>query len=152
VVLKRLAEAKAPPPELKALQEKMLKLEQLMKAAEIDEKIAGTEKDRADAFSKMAEVTSNTGLAPDVISGLFPLHYREPTFIDRLLMAASQEADMDQMRQNEPKNPMMPQPGPDGSPRTNGAPGLSQGAPQALPGEEPQLNEPGGLPIGEGVL
>lgn len=149
VILKRLAESREPPPQVKQLMERMAKLEAIKAAADIDETIAGTEKDRADAFAKAAETTFNTGIPPQAMSGMFPLHYREPTFVERLMLAANTEADLEQ--QEQPQNQMMPQAGPEGRPNAPGSPMASQGAP-ALPGAEPQLNEPGGLPVNEDVM
>jgi ankyrin repeat protein len=64
IILKRLAESKEPPPEVKQLMERMAKLEAVKAAADIDETIAGTEKDRAEALAKLADMTSKTGIPP----------------------------------------------------------------------------------------
>jgi hypothetical protein len=144
VIIKRLQESKAPPPQLIALEEKMAKLELLLKASKVDQQISGTEKTRAEALKLLAEI----GRPPNVLSGVFPIHYREPSTVDRLLLTAGAEADA--MQQEPPQNPMM-QSGPDGAQgQPNGSPMASQGQP-ALPGAEPQLDEPGGLPMGPGV-
>src|SRR5690606_5994770 len=144
VIIKRLQESKAPPPQLIALEEKMAKLELLLKASKVDQQISGTEKTRAEALKLLAEI----GLPPNALSGVFPIHYREPSTVDRLLLTAGAEADMQQ--QEPPQNPMM-QSGPDGAQgQPNGSPMASQGQP-ALPGAEPQFDEVGGLPMGPGV-
>lgn len=148
IILKRLAESKQPPPGVQELAERMAKLEAMEKAAKIDETIAGSEKDRADAFSKLAETTLNTGIPPTAMNGMFPIHYREPTFIERLMLAAQTEGELQE--QKPPQNAMMDQAGPEGRPQPPGSPMASQGSP-ALPGEEPQLDQTGGLPMGEGV-
>jgi len=143
IILKRLAESKAPPPEVLALQERIGQLEQAKLASEVDENQASAENKRADTLGKLVE----SGVDPQTMSGFFPIHYREPTFIDRLLMSAESDG---QEPPQEPENPMMSQAGPEGASQVNGSPMASQGMP-ALPGQEPQLGEDGGLPIGAGV-
>jgi hypothetical protein len=146
IILKRLSESKEPPPEVKQLMERMAKLEAVKAAADIDETIAGTEKDRADALTKLAKMTLETGVPPQALSGMFPVKYREPSFVDRLMLASRTEQELQE--QEPPQNAMTQQSGPEGRPQGSGSPMGAQGGP-ALPGEEPELDQAGGLPMGD---
>lgn len=132
-VLKMIADAKAPPPELVAMQERMAKLEAVVKATEADKNIATAEKTRADALATLV----TNGLAPQHMLN-FPLQYGAPT--EAQMMGAS----LDQQGMPQQGGPP---PGPGGAP----------GNPQALAGPpppsnpmnpgEPSLNQAGGLPV-----
>ncbi len=147
-VLKRLEEMKAPPPELAAIQEKMGMLEQMLKAAQIDTAQATAENTRATALKTMAEV----GIAPPMLSGVFPIHYREPSMLDTIKMAGRQQAQMQsQAPEGGPQGPGGPMPGPEGAQQPNALLAPPQAGQMAPPGQEPQLGQPGGLPLGPGV-
>jgi hypothetical protein len=149
IILKRLAESKQPPPGVQELAERMAKLEAMNKAADVDTKVANAEKSRAEAYSKIVEVTASTGIPPQAMNGIFPIHYREPTFMERLMLAAQKEGELQD--QQPPQNAMMPQAGPEGVSGDPGSPMALGGPQQAMPGEEPQLDQAGGLPMGPGV-
>jgi hypothetical protein len=143
-IKKLLAESKAPPPQLIELQERMAKLEATKLASEIDKNVAAVEDTRAKTLKTMVE----TMLPPQTVSGLFPLHYREPTYVDRLALQDGLEGQAG--AQEQPQNPMMGG-GPEGGEQApNALSGMSLGQP-ALPGQEPEIDEPGGLPLGPGV-
>jgi hypothetical protein len=79
---------------------------------------------------------------------IFPVSYREPTFLDQIQAAATEiDAQMGQPQGED--NPLMA--GPDGSPEAAPNALMGQQGPMALPGQEPQLNQLGGLPLGPGV-
>ncbi len=140
VVLKRLQEMKAPPPEMIQLQERMAQLEQALKAVDVDKGQAEVENKRADTIKKLVEA----GAPPHIIQTAFPIHYREPTFLDKLQMA-SMSADQ------AAQNPMAgPQPGPEGEQVPPNAL-IEPPMPDPFAGGEPQINQPGGLPLGAGV-
>lgn len=140
VILKRLQEMKAPPPELIQMQERMAQLEQALKAVDVDKKQAEVENERADTIKKLVEA----GAPPHVIQTAFPIHYREPTFLERLQMASSGEG------QPAPDAMDGAQPGPEGPPVPPNAL-MQQQMPDPFNAGEPQINEPGGLPLGAGV-
>ena len=163
-LIKKLAEFKAPPPELAELQKRMGQLEELQKAAELDKTVAETEKIHADA----AIAGAGAGIPPQMLpqlGQLFPFLHREPTFLD-------QAQDISGMPpQNALAGPPAPGMPPDGGMPPQNALGAPEGfgeapmppgaeAPQEdylamsstpwIPGEEPQLNEAGGLPFPPG--
>jgi hypothetical protein len=151
-LLKIMSEANAPSPEVAAMQQRMGRLEELLKAATIDEKIAGVENKRADTVAKlMTASTPPAQGAPDEFGNmpppaptpdmsvamqamsLFPLHYASPT--------------LEQMAESVATQPPPMQAGPDGQPPQGGPP--PQGQP---PGQPPMpqpedLTQAGALPI-----
>jgi hypothetical protein len=142
VLLKRLQEAKQPPPELIEMQKRMGALEELLKAGQADKVIADTDSVRATTLKTLAEA----GIPPQVLSQLFPIHYREPTVADTV-KAAPSPGEMSQ--QPVPQNAMMAgaDSGPEGMPMDEGMPQM----PNPMMAGEPQLNQPGGLPLGPGI-
>jgi hypothetical protein len=136
-VLKMLNDATAPPPQLLAMQERMGKLEQMLKAAQIDKTVADTEKTRAAAMGELAK----NGLQPQHM-GWLPFTYAEPTEYERMGAALDQDA------MQPPQGPPPPMPG--GVPGQAANPAALGGQPQPPnpmnPGE-PRLNQAGGLPV-----
>lgn len=143
-LFKMIDEAGAPNPEVAAMQARMAKLEEMLKAAEIDSKVAATEQARAGTIATLStaftpkqaptdEFGNATGPAPAppdlgmAFSAMqaFPLQYREPT--------------LEQMALNQP----VPLPEPEeGEQAPMNA--LMQGMP-------PPDQMPGGLPIDPGM-
>lgn len=147
MLLKRLQEAKAPPPELLDLQDKMAKLEMALNASKIDESVSKVENTRAQTMKVLGEA-GMVGVPPALMPRIFPVSYREPTFLDQIQAAATEiDAQMGQPQGED--NPLMA--GPDGSPEAAPNALMGQQGPMALPGQEPQLNQLGGLPLGPGV-
>jgi hypothetical protein len=152
-ILKRLQEFRAqsgPPPEVIQLQQDMAKMELLLKALSADKAVADTDAVRATTQKTWVEAGSNAMMQGQA----FPIHYREPGFADNLMMSGSQQEAMQPPAQ--PNNPMSA--GPDGP---SGSQGMIQGPegglganplmPDPREAQEPQLNQPGGLPLGPGV-
>jgi hypothetical protein len=137
MILKRLKEAKAPPPELVEIQGKLARLEVALNATKVDESIANVENKRAATIKTMVEA----GATPDVIRAVFPLQYSDPTTLQAIYMAGSPQR----------QNAMMPDAGPEGQrDQPGGAIGLPS-PPPAMIGEDTQIDQPGGLPLGPGV-
>lgn len=153
-VLQKLAEFKSPPPEVKSLQARMAQLEELMKAAEIDKTVADTNAVQASAAKTATEAGIPIQALPQ-LGTVFPFFHREPNFLDRAqgMVNATQPPQM-------PQNALAGTPqGQQGLPPPNA---LGQEPPGAeaspdfleasstpwIPGEEPQLNQAGGLPMG----
>ena len=153
MILKRLKEAKAPPPEMVQLQERMAQLEQAAKAAEVDETIAKTEETRADVVKTRADALktmAEAGIPPMMAAQEFPGEQDDTSFVNRLQTAAA-EIDRLQQQQQGPQGPQGAQPGPDGA--TGQMP--PQRPPEAFEGgvpQEPQFNQEGGLPVGQDVM
>lgn len=148
VVLKRLQELKEPPAELVAMQDKLAKIELALKASQVDESVAKVESTRAGVIKTLVE----SGAPRQVISSAFPIHYREPTFLDRIQAAARGIAAQEQ--QGPPQNAMMAGAGPEGQMPPGGQPNALAAPPRVtdpMMEGEPQLNQPGGLPLGPGV-
>lgn len=145
-LFKMIDEAGAPNPQVAEMQARMAKLEEAMKAAEIDAKVAATEQSRASTLSTLAtaftpkqaptdEFGNPTGpppAQPDLGMALaamqaFPLQYGQPT--------------LEQMAINQP----LPQPEPDADEQQQ------QQAPQPMnalmQGMPPPDQMPGGLPV-----
>ncbi len=179
VLLKRLQEAKSPPPELMEMQKRMGALEELLKAAQVDKQVADTDAQRATTMKTLAEisapkpapaaggsakpapggkpVSTPAPVAPQRDSGviandllltsrlmseLYPIYYREPSVFDTVKMSPGPGEQM-----APPPNAMMPDSGPEGMPMDGGAPQM----PNPMMAQEPQLDAPGGLPLGPGV-
>jgi hypothetical protein len=154
-LLKKLAEFKAPPPELQDLQKRMAQLEELTAAADLDKKRADTEKTRADTIGALV----GAGVLPQAMEA-FPFYYREPTFLDQ----AQGMSSTPPMPQNALGGPPAGGAGPDGGmppPNALAGPGQPPGAEEPtdflamsstpwLPGDEPHLNQEGGLPMPNG--
>lgn len=137
-VLKMLTDARAPPPELVAMQKRMGDLEAMLKASEVDKNVATSEKTRADVITALL----GSGLPVEVIQAAlqaFPLspYYGQPTEVQ--LMGSA--LNMDPPMQGAPQQGRPPGSG--------GPPGaVSGGNPRpAVPGQEPKLNQAGGLPF-----
>lgn len=133
-LMKMIDEASAPPPEVTELNKRMAKLEEMLKAAEIDKAIAEVENKRADTMSKLGnalqpqqqQVHKETGMPmgpppvdpmQTVMTGLnalqmFPLTYGQPT-IEQMSEQApppGQQPPPDMMQQGMQGGPMPPQP------------------------------------------
>lgn len=158
-VLKKLAEFKAPPPDVSEMQKRMAQLEEAMAAAKVDSQQADTEKKRADTAKVMVE----TMMPPEAFPQIFPLQYGRPSFLDQAVgMMGGQQPPMPPpgMEQNAlagppgaPPPPDAMQPNammPEGMPQGPEEDYLAQMAPYPDPREytEPQLGERGGLPMG----
>jgi hypothetical protein len=145
VMLKRLQEAKAPPPEMVELQQKMANLEMALQASKVDESVANVENKRATTMKVLGEAGMN-GVPPQLMPAIFPISYREPTMLERM-QAAAQGINQMMAQQGGEEGPM---PGPEGSmPSMSGF--AQQPPPNPMLGGEPQINQPGGLPLGPGV-
>jgi hypothetical protein len=145
VMLKRLQEAKAPPPEMVELQQKMANLEMALQASKVDESVASVENKRATTMKVLGEAGMN-GVPPQLMPAIFPISYREPTMLERM-QAAAQGINQMMAQQGGEGGPM---PGPEGSmPSMSGF--AQQPPPNPMLGGEPQINQPGGLPLGPGV-
>lgn len=155
-LLKILDQATAPPPEVVEMQQRMARLEELLKAAQVDQAISTTEKTRADTIStlmtaftppqpqtnELGQVTSAPAEGPNMTAAIgmmqaFPLRYSQPTLEQQGEMI---EGGMGHNEQAEPQENMM-QPG--AQPMPPGAP---------LPGQVPppaaeQISTSGGLPV-----
>lgn len=155
-ILKKLADFKAPPPELQDLQKRMAQLEEMTAAADLDKKRADTEKVRAETGKTMVEA----GLPPEAISQVFPIYYREPTFLDQAQGIQSPPPMPQNALGGPPAGGMGPE-GPLPPPNALAGPGQPPGAEEPtdflamsstpwIPGQEPMLNQEGGLPMGAG--
>jgi hypothetical protein len=147
IVLKRLQEAREPPAELIAMQDRMAKLEAALQAAKIDESIANVENKRATTIKTMVE----SGADPRIITQLFPIRYREPTTLDRLQSATASSQNTLLQGETEDNGQMS---GPEGAMPSGGQQNALMGPqqPPALPGQEAEIGAPGGLPLGPGVM
>ncbi len=134
-VLKMISDAKAPPPELQAMAERMAKLEAMLKAAQVDKTRADAEKTRTDALTQLIEA----GVLPEDL-GAFPLTYREPTEVER--MGAALDASV----APPPGAPQPPSPPQGGGANPAALAGMPRPPNPMGPGE-PRLNQAGGLPM-----
>jgi hypothetical protein len=129
-LLKLIDDAQAPPPEVAELNKRMAKLEEMLKAATIDEKIASVESKRADTLAKlMAAATPqqqqtdefgypsgpppaqpNLAMAFQAMQA-FPLNYGQPT-VEQMAMQSGQQQPQpqDQMQGGPQQGPMPGQP------------------------------------------
>lgn len=123
-LLKMIDKATAPAPEMMEMQQRMAKLEELLKAAMVDEKVAAVEAKRAETLSKLMtaftpqqqQVDDLTGMpkgpapsAPDMslafeMMQAFPLQYSIPTLEQTAmnLPAPGQHMEPDQDQQGGP--------------------------------------------------
>lgn len=167
VLLQKLQQFKAPPPELQELQKRMSLLEELQKSADLDKTLAETEQTRTDTLASGVAAGVPPQMLPHV-GELFPFFHREPTFLDQAQHISG--APPQGMPQNALAGPPGAPPGPGGQPpppNALGAPGaagppmppgaeapqqdfLEQSSTPWLPGEEPHLNQVGGLPMPQG--
>lgn len=149
-LLKLLDSVNAPPPEVMQMQQRMGQLEEMLKAAMIDEKIAAVENRRADTVAKLltastpaAPITDPYGMqiqapAPDLgvamqAMAMFPLHYGGPTLEQTAEHVSSQ-----------------PPPGPPGQPPPGqGEPAGQQGGPPDMQQPPPMPQAPGGPVAGQ---
>jgi hypothetical protein len=83
MILKRLQEAKAPPPELVAMQAQMAKLEAALNAIKVDQGVADVAVKNAQTLKTLGEAAA-LGVEPNAIHALFPLQYRQPTNLESL--------------------------------------------------------------------
>ncbi len=160
-ILKKLAEHKAPPPDVQELQKRMAQLEELTKAAELDKTRAEVESTRATTGKTMVDA----GLLPQSMEA-FPFFYREPTYLDQAQQMVGGPPPGPPPGQNALAGPPG-QGGPPPPPNALGAPGgpggpmppgaeapqqdfLEQSSTPWIPGEEPHLNQAGGLPMPQG--
>lgn len=81
-LLKHFEEVNAPPPEVIEMQQRMAKLEEMLAAIQVDEKIAGIEKTRADTVKTLTEA-----MAPPQVMQAFPFQYGQPGVMDTLMMS-----------------------------------------------------------------
>lgn len=187
---KRLSEARQPPPELIAMQQRMGALEEMLKAAQVDKTVADANAQNANVMKLLADIaapkpasapggaakpgvkpangkasakpaalqapaapprdvgdiSSDLVITSQLMQELFPMHYREPTFVEMQMHAGAPGGGPQQPQPNA----MMggEQPGPEGGPIDD-----AQGGPMPNPmiAQEPQLGGPGGLPLGPGV-
>ena len=163
VILQKLAEHKSPPPEIQELQKRMSSLEEMKAAADLDKSRADTESTRAGTIKTLVDA----GALPQAMEA-FPFYYREPTFLDQAQHIAGGPP---QMPPGMPPNALGGPPGQGGPPpppNALGAPGQMPGpmppgadAPQEgdvlaqsstpwIPGEDPHINQAGGLPLPPG--
>lgn len=154
-LLKMLADAKAPPPQVIDMQKRMGVLEQMLKATQVDKVQSETEFNRARAYAAMVGI----GAQPAQIGQSFPMHYAQPTQ-QELIAQANGIGQPPQPPQGGPMPfpqgnigappqlgpPPGPPPGPMGAPPLGGMVGAPPPMPTQFP-PEPQLNQPGGLPI-----
>ncbi len=162
VILQKLQQFKAPPPDVVELQKRMSQLEELTKAAELDRARADTESTRATTAKTMVDA----GLLPQSLEA-FPFYYREPTYLDQAQsMVGAPPPGMNALGgpPGAPPGPGGPPPPPNGlgglGPADQGPMPPGAEAPQSdflaesstpwIPGEEPQLNQAGGLPLPPG--
>jgi len=125
-ILRKMAEFKAPPPELAALQKRMAELEELLAAVKVDQAQADVEAKRAGTAKTLAEI----GLPPEAMGQAFPFYYREPTTLDaaRGMMSGvggPQGSGMPPNALAGPAGKQMGPPGMDGAPPPNGLAGPS---------------------------
>lgn len=147
MLLRKMAEAKAPPPQLIALQEKMAKLEEWVKASEIDKNNAQTDKLRAETMAALAPIGANTA----TMAMEFPVHYREPSFIDQNRMANAASAQMNQMQQGQGEGGQGQGPSPSAQPQNTQEFGQPMPQNPMMSQEPPRPGQPGALPLGPGV-
>lgn len=83
MLLKRLQEARTPPPEVTALQTQMARLEAALSAVKLDEGNANVAAKNAQALKTLGEAAA-LGVDPNAIHALFPLQYRQPTNLESL--------------------------------------------------------------------
>lgn len=158
-LLKILAEATAPPPEMVEMQSRMARLEELLKAAQVDQAVSGTEKTRADTIATLmtaftppapqtnefGQVTSAPAQGPNMSAAIgmmqaFPLRYSQPTLEQQGEMMEGGMGHGEPPEAGDPTEQNMMQPGMQQMP---------PGAPQ--PGQVPQpspeqISPAGGLP------
>jgi hypothetical protein len=135
-LLKMIDEATAPNPAVVEMEQRMAKLEEMLKAVSIDEKIAAVENKRADTLSKLMTASTppqqqtdefgnptgpppaqpNVGAAFEAMQA-FPLAYGAPT-VGEMAMAAGEQPPPQEMQpgmmpnqmQGQPPAPMPPDP------------------------------------------
>lgn len=158
-LLKMLETATAPSPEIAAMQQRMAKMEEMLKAAEIDKATAEVENKRADTLSKLVTVstppqqeTDEFGNAiggppqqPDLMGAMgamqmFPLMYGGPT----LEQQAEQMANQPPMPPGGPQGGPMPPQGGQMDPMQ--PPMDAQGMPPEMMAPE-QMTNAGALPV-----
>ena len=151
-ILAKLAEFKAPPPEMKALQDRMMQLEEALAAANVDKARAEVEEKRAGTAKTMVE----SGVDPMALGQAFPFYYREPTFLDQATNLMGMPPPQQGMQPNALGGPpaaenALPPPNAMSGEETGAeAPEdfLAQSSTPWEMGAEPQLGQPGGLPMG----
>jgi hypothetical protein len=162
-LLQKLQQFKAPPPEMIELQKRMAQLEELQKAADIDKTRADTDKVHTDAFVAAAGIGMPPQMLPQ-IGEVFPFFHREPSFLDQAQhVSGGPPPGMNGLAGGPGAPPGQPGPPPPnalGGPPGQGAmpPGaeapqqdfLEQSSTPWVPGEEPQINQAGGLPLPPG--
>lgn len=144
-VLKMISDKKQPPPEIKAMADRMHLIESMLKSAQLDKTIADTNSVNAETVKKMAEV----GIPPQLIQQIFPMHYREPTYVDQLHEANALQGGQGQPPPGAGGPPQGP-PGPPNQPQQGGPAPQSMMTPaQGMFGgmDDPRLGGPGGLPL-----
>jgi hypothetical protein len=164
VLLQKLQEFKAPPPEIMELQKRMAQLEELKAAADVDKVVADIEKTQADTVI----AGLGAGMPPEMlpqIGQVFPFVHRQPTFLDQAQqLAGGPPPGMQPNALAGPPDGMAPPGGgmppnaldaSDGAPMPPGAEEpqqdfLEQSSTPWIPGEEPRLNQAGGLPMPAG--
>jgi len=157
-LIKMVDEAMAPPPDQAQLAAKMAKLEELLKSAMVDEKIAGVESKRADTIAKL--LTAFTPQAPqtheDKLTGqVTQLPAAPPPDINAALQAMQAlpltypNPTIGQQDQQDAMQPQMPQgPMDGGQVQEDQQQGMPPPPGNALMGQTGMLPPPGGMPVG----
>lgn len=145
MLLRKMQEYKAPPPEMIAMQQRMAKLEEWKAASEVDKNNAAANQANAATMKTLAEVGANTA----TMAMEFPVHYREPNFIDQNRLANAASARMQQQAAVQEQQGSAP------NALAGGAPPMEGGNPQPqnplMMQEPPRPGQPGALPLGPGV-
>lgn len=147
MLLRKMQEYKAPPPEMIAMQQRMAKLEEWLKASEIDKNVAAADKSRADTMGALAPIGANTA----TMALEFPIHYREPNFIDQNRAANAAAAQMSQMQQSQGEGEQGQGPSPSAQPQNIQEFGQPNQQNPMTAQEPPRPGQPGALPLGPGV-
>ncbi len=135
-LLKQLEKAKAPPPDMMAMQQRMAHLEEVLKAADIDVKRSTVEKNRADTFVTLAGVGANSQMAGQS----FPMQFGTPLLEEEAMLSGGMQQD---------QGPQVP-----GGMASAAPPNIGPTDPEAMTPQTPdhgavmlQAGAPGGLPI-----
>lgn len=136
-ILQMIDEANKPPEQLVALQQLMGRLEALEKAANIDKTISETEKTRMGAIESAAKAGIMANAMP-AAAQMFPLRYSQPGHLAGVVGSISAEQQAGMMGDEEDESPENQMAKDGGEPVT---------VDQTLPGDDPRLGAPGGLPM-----
>lgn len=161
-LLKMMDDVQKTPPEVEAMQKRLAQLEEMMKAASIDDIIAGIENKRADTLSKLVTASTpaqqqtdefgnpsgpppaapNLGAAMQAMQ-MFPFRYGSPSLEEQAEMASSQPPpqEPDQQGGQGSMQPGM-------QPPSQEPPAYMDGQQQQMP---EQMASAGALPINPGA-